>query len=266
MGLDSFMKGGARAASSESQGAPQPQQAEQSAAASTTGEAPPTERTAESDASPGIDETSAAGLKQALLAERKKRQDKERDLEARERELADYRSRPLYAPQPQAAPPPEKPWEWTEDAVLSDLPGSFRRVEEREELRYRARRFKASEELARLQFQDYDETLKLFPEVTRHNRGLLQEIEQSEMPALYAYHAIKRHAEAAKHADPTQREAQIEAEVKKRVEAALAKERSQSAAESVPVSLTTVRGSGAATPKPKTWAGPKPLSAIVAKR
>lgn len=219
-----------------------------------TDSAEPTASTGENEgATPGAEAPQKLVPLPALQEERRKRQEIQARLEELERRVATQSAPPQ---------PPQPKWEWTEDKVLNDLPGAFRTVEQRQQQfldeRFRAYRYDSSVMTARQMHQDYDDVMTHYQEVVKSQPHLMHTVDASPMPALTAYKAVKAHIEQQNANDP----ARIESLVQERVKAELAKMSGTIAAAGVPKSITSARGSGAASPSSAAWSGPPPMDEI----
>ena len=185
---------------------------------------PPPEPAPTAEATPPPAATAAPDVKKddhvplaALMAEREKRQ-------RLERELAEVR---------QAAPPmPQVDFYQQPDVYVQQHLQSV-------EVRTTARMFAALEDSAREQFPDYDDVTGPVIEQAHSNPALAQQIVQSGNPALAAYKLGKQMAEMERMRDPAAYRAQIEAEVRQKVEAELAAKAQKAAA--VPPDLSDNR-------------------------
>lgn len=198
----------------------------------------------------------------ALQEERTKRQQLKAEVDELRRQAGERST-----PQP---PQPQEP-AWT-DKVLEDLPGSFQRVETRVQEQISAQltqqRYAQSEMLAQQFLPDYAEVMKTYPELAQVAPHVARAVHESASPALTAYQAAKQYL-AAKSNNPQAIEARVRAEAQTKIQALeteLSQLRAQTTADSVPTSLTSVRGSGAGTPRVDNDPTPTPLSEIVGPR
>jgi hypothetical protein len=114
--------------------------------------------------------------------------------------------------------------------------------------------------MARQLYKDYDETMSHYADVARTVPGLAAAIDASAAPGISAYQAIQAHLNQQALKDPETLEARVQA----RVQEELAKMKGAIAAEGLPKSITSARGSGGGTQS--AWTGPKPLHEILKKR
>ena len=197
----------------------------------------------------------------ALQEERRKRQEERRERERLEAELAQYR-RQSSAPPPKAAEPEPEPWN---EKVFEDLPGAFKAVEARLEKRLTAHKYATSERMARQFLPDYDQVIEQYTDAVRANPYLAKVVDDSATPALEAYQATKRYLEA-KDSNPQAIEARVRNEMQSKMQALeqeLQQLKAHSTAGNVPSSLTSARGSGAASGNQTAWSGPPPMSDIL---
>jgi len=240
---------------------------EQPAEGDTTGQATEDtpQTTGEGDASPDTTQTDSAtpdaGESEdrqvplaALKSERKKRQSAEEHLRDVERKLAYAQGQQAANQKPAEA---KKPFEWTEDAVLEDIPGAFTKVESNLNERIRDMKFKMSHAAAKAMYPDYDDVMSHLDEASKALPYLGQSLNDADMPALTAYQAVKDYQEQLK--APKNDAERIEAEVQKRLEVEIAKLKANSAGDGVPSPLSSARGSGAGTASGAAWNGPTPL-------
>lgn len=188
----------------------------------------------------------------ALKEERRKRQELAEKLSEMERQLAYVQGQQAAAQRTPEAPQ-EDPWD--EDAVMSDLPGSFRKVEQRLEEKVREMRYRMSHAQARAMYEDYDQTMAHLQDAAKAIPHLGDAVARSDAPALTAYYAVKEYLDRQN--APKNEAERIEAEVKKRLEAELAK---LGKAAPTPTPLSSARGTGAATAQNAEWSGPTPLT------
>ena len=196
-------------------------------------------------ATPGTDSNAVQGLTSALKEERRKRQQYESEL-AEVRRQAGQQSAPATPAQPQEP-------EWNE-SVLEDLPGAFKKVEQRFNQRLEAeltrQRYAQSEAAAQQFIPDYAQVMEGYSELTQANPYIARMVHDAPSPAIAAYQAMKQW-NAAKANNPQAIETRIRGESQTRIqqlEAEIAQLRSLTAAGSVPTSLTSARGSGASAP------------------
>lgn len=185
----------------------------------------------------------------ALRDERRKRQQLAEQLVKMERQLA-YMQGQQEARGGQAEPQQD---EWDDDSISADLTGSFKKMEQRVEERVRDLKYRMSYAQARAMYPDFEKVLAELEDTAKEIPQLGNAIATSDAPAITAYLAVKEHL-ARKEAPKNEAE-RIEAEVKKRLEAELAK----LGKAATPTPLSSVRGTGAATAQAADWSGPTPL-------
>jgi hypothetical protein len=205
----------------------------------------PTDSGEVSEPTPGAEEQKNVPVA-ALIDERRKRQEaseKLRELESRFEAM----QRQIQA---KATPEPE----WTEESIMSDLPGALKTVEQRVEKRLRELTYSISESQARKQYADYDEAIAEFAQLAKQNPMLSREIDADGAPAFAAYAIVKRERERREASDPKKVEAKVQAEVNRRVEEELAKLRGTLDAQRIPPSVSSARGQGSLSDA--TWSPP----------
>jgi hypothetical protein len=197
-----------------------------------------------------------AGLRKGMLTEREKRQRAEAERDELKRLVG------------QRAEQPKEPERDPYESVLEDLPGGFRTAEQRFQKRLKEQAYAQSEEIAKTLHNDYLETLEHYQDAVKHNPYLPQLVDNSPVPAIAAYRAIKDYI-AAKQSDPKEIAAKATAEAAAKIQALeqeVASLRSTYAASTVPSTLSNARGSGAATAPPNSWSGPTPMHEILRRR
>jgi hypothetical protein len=196
-------------------------------------------------AQPAHDET--AGLRAALVAERQKRQDYER-------QLAEAR-----APKAEAKPPETPPDFW------EDPEGALKRMSEGFEEKLARERVRISETLLAGQHEDFAEVRDHFVKIAHANPALAAQMWAADNPAEFAYKTGKAALMIAKVGDPLKLEetlrAEIRAEFDKTVEARVAAALKKRA--DIPPSLGSMPGGGGV--KESAWSGPTPLSDVLPK-
>lgn len=222
-----------------------------------TGEAAAVETVAE-DAPPSIKDRERQGLTSALTATRQEAKEAKERLQRLESELEDFKRRAHQQQQPA-----KQPHKWTEDEVLKDLPGSFERQQQLIEERIRQDRLDQSVAYAQEMFPDHAEVMKNWNDLVQAQPYALQHVLNSPLPGVAAYKAAKQFAATKQAMDPAQLEARIAAEAEKRAQAKFEEHRASIAMEGVPKSLTSARGSGAATPSAQPWKGPPSIDELL---
>lgn len=186
------------------------------------GEIEPTEQVTQAEATPAEDPTQIAGLKAALIAERRKRQEYERQLSQQSQQ------QPQFDPQ-----------------VFHQDPSSIAYYVDQRLLQERAN---LSRSMASAQYSDYDEMEALFIQEAEANPALIYEMQRSENPALFAYktaQALKDYRDA----QSGDLEKRIRAEIEAKVRAELGVGAKRLAA-SVPPDLSATRSVGTSEPLP----------------
>lgn len=174
----------------------------------------------------------------ALKEERGKRQERDREIERMQQQIAHFQQLAAAYGQAQAgvqAAPQAQEDPYAEDTVYADLPKALRTVEERTMSRIeadrRAERYENSEILARHLHDDYEPMVRHFAEMAHKNPMLAEQMERHRSPALFAYEAAKRDLD-------------LQTSVQKQIEEALERERAKLAAKSAPASIAYERGTG----------------------
>jgi hypothetical protein len=237
---------------------PTGEQSTQTPGAAASGQTP-----AAQGATPGT-ESEVSGLLSALKDERTKRQQLKQEVDELKRLVGDRNAQP-----PQQTQQQEPSWD---DRVIEDLPGSFKKLEQRfdERLNSRVRelKYRTSETYARQFIPDYADVMADYPKLIEGNAQLAQYVDQSDAPALAAYQVVKQHR-AMQAQRPEVIEQRVRGESQTRIqqlESEVAQLKAQATAGSVPTSLTSARGSGAATPKADDDPEPSPWSEILKPR
>lgn len=175
----------------------------------------------------------------ALMAERDKRQEFERRLQERERELAELRKQ---AEQQQAAP---TFWDGPEQHVQQAV--------QQMQMQAQDRLYAALEEQVREMHPDFDEVFKEVEEQAKQNPAIAAQVMQSANPALAAYKLGKKLRETKQVLeDPAAYRARIEAEVRAQIEKE-AKDKAAADAKvaaSIPPDLTDTRSAKGNEPPP----------------
>lgn len=154
----------------------------------------------------------------ALLDEREKRQERDRRIAELEAKLSEANK----------TPPPKAP------DVLEDQEGFTKHFEDRLAQARREDRIEISQDLMRTMHEDYDEMEIKFAELAQKNPALVTQLNQSQLPAKFAYDTAKAAIEAEKLSDPaylSQKEAEMEARIRKKIEAENAENAAKAEAE-----------------------------------
>lgn len=144
--------------------------------------------------------------RQAVIDERRKRQ----DLERRVAELQEQVQR-FNQPQPPEAKQPEPDW-WQDPQTAAQHLQS--QVQNQMQARLYQQAVYTSEKILRQQHQDYDEVANLFAEAAKQDQRLLQQVLEHPFPAEFAYKAgrqIKLMQEIGE--DPDSYRSKLEAEI-----------------------------------------------------
>ncbi len=176
-------------------------------------EAPPAEETQptdKSDAGKKPDEdTDESWTKRAVLDERRKRQDLER-------EVAELRAKlkPDVAPKQPSRPD-----------IFEDQEGAFRHVESTIEQRLLTDRITLSQELMREKHEDYDEIETEFVGLVAADPSLIQKMSGAALPAKFVVDHVKKHRQMQELQDVDGYKAKLKAEVRAELMAELEAER-----------------------------------------
>ncbi|MGI9451046.1 MAG: hypothetical protein ACR2QH_10490 [Geminicoccaceae bacterium] len=219
------------------------------------GEEAEPEKEAPAAETPSAEET---GLKAALTAERKKRQDAEQAL--------------IEAQKPKPAPRPERPnaIEDPEAAIAhveQDL-GEMKTEAGREALKVK---LEMSEAFARQQHDDYDAVTERWPDMVKQNPALVNDMVASPLPAQFAYEICKSATMLETIGDPTSFEERVRAEERAKVMAELENKEpgaqdtdATSSEQPLPKSLASETSKAGKSNAP-AFSGPTPLEEIVPK-
>lgn len=141
--------------------------------------------------------------------------------------------------------------------VFEDPDGAFRHTEEQINQRIMA----MSEEMARAQFDDYDERLERVQQEAQEHPAILEEIRGSAHPAMKAYEVGKRLASYDEIGDPEDFKAKVREQIREEEREKLKAEESEKTKESLPDDLTSERNAGSRSGP--AWPGPTPLEEIL---
>ena len=231
-------------------GGGQPDPAPTQDASPGTGETPPAEQTARNDkgqfakpdapaVTPTAEEPQHVPIA-ALRAEREKRQNLERELEAARA------ARPAETPKPIPNP-------------VDDPAGYHAAI--REELLIQ--RVDMSEALVRSQFQDVDEKFETFKKHSANNPSLVQQVLADPNPWLRMYREAEKMAALDEIGpDPLAYRERIKAEILAELNGQKQPDQKPQQVVQLPASLASVRSAGSRT-KPSDFTGPTPLREIV---
>lgn len=185
----------------------------------------------------------------ALKDERSKRQ-------ALEQRLAEYEAyfQQVNQPQPEQPDPEQDPLAYLTQAVAQDV---LARVQPQTQEQMFRINVQVSEQFARQQWADYDQTVEVFKEECQRNPQLWTAMTQAPNPAVYAYNAGKNAIQARTYgeAPPPSRE-QIEAEIREKIMAEIGVK-----APNVPTSLASAQSRGSRGGP--AWSGPESLSELL---
>lgn len=174
------------------------------------------------------------GMKQAYLAERRKRQEVEAELARKSQE--------------------EKPF------LGEEYEQRFTETESKFEQRLLNQKLDLSEAFAREKYADFDDKLAVFADMVKDNPDLYRQMVQQINPADFAYKTAVNQQKLKDMGDPSEYEkklrAQIEAEVKAKYEKQLESEGKKR--QELPGTLADAKGAAGSTTQ--TWSGPTPLA------
>jgi hypothetical protein len=210
-----------------------------------------------------------AGLRKALDAERKKRQE-------HERLTAELRGQLQAYQQLQQKPQAQQPSEVNDFDQLLESPPKYvgsvvdKRIGEVDKT-IQAVRLELSEELARSQHQDFDEVITAFEEASAADPTLLAKFQAQAKfdpkakrnPAKFAYDYAKTYREVSAVGSLDELRAKIEADLRPKLEAELRKKGVLAAAEQASTSSAGARGSGNTSP---VVSGDRPIGEILRDR
>lgn len=194
-----------------------------------------------------------AGLRKALEAERKKRQEYERKLAQFEGQLSVY--------QQQSQPKQQQQQPVDEDDQFYSAPPKYvngvvdKKVSEINKT-VEAVRLELSEDMVRGQHQDYDDVISSFHEAAQNDPTLLARFQAQvatdprarRNPARFAYDYAKTYREVSTVGSLDELRAKIEADLRPKLEAELRKKGVLAAAEQASTSSAGARGSGVTSP------------------
>lgn len=187
--------------------------------------------------------------RKALIEERRKRQE-------RERELAEARGQ-LSVYQNQAQP---KAKEATEDPQAQFYGNPTEYIDKRLSAETSRMRMEMSIEMMRAAHPDYGEKEAAFIEAAKANPALVQQLNASPNPARFAYDTGKIYSEVKGAGTLDELRANIEKDVRQKIEEEYRKKGALTAAEQASTSSVGARGNGANSAA--AWSGPTPLNQI----
>lgn len=173
------------------------------------------------------------GLKQAVMAERRKRQELEQALAQKQEE--------------------EKPF------LGEEYEARFKETETRFQSELVKQKLDLSESFAREKYPDFEDKLGIFSEMVASNPALYQQMVQQINPAEFAYKTASNQQKLKEMGDPSEYEKKLRMQIESEMEAkykALMDAATKKKAE-LPGSIATSRGSGGN--QAPTWAGPTSL-------
>ena len=179
---------------------------------------------------PAAEPPDVAGLKQALMAERQKRQ--------------------FYEAELAKVPEVEKPYLGEEyEQRFAETAAEF-------DAKLENQRITLSEEFAREKYPDYEDKFKVFAELAAENPALITQMRAQSNPAGFAYKTATNQLELAEMQNPEEYETKLRAKITAELKAASETEAAKR--EALPGSLATTRG--VAGTQPAAFAGPTPVS------
>ena len=182
------------------------------------------------------DEKAAAGLKSALSAERQKRQQLEQQL------AATTAAQQAWIAQQQGQQ--QQADVFSEDKILEDLPGAFKRQQQALDKRFVEGRLEASEAQAKAMLSDYDEVMnEHYQQACIAMPGLANSVQQSASPAFTAYRAVKDYIDRSQ---GNSKLSELEAKNKELADKLAALEKKAGIA-ALPQSMATARGTSTPT-------------------
>jgi len=149
--------------------------------------------------------------KAAVLDERRKRQEYERKVQELEAKMAEQDA-------------PKRP------DVFEDQEGAFSHLQQTFEQRLHESRLELSQEMMRMQHEDYDALESEFIEMAKDNPALIQELQGERNPAKFAYETALKAREAAELKNVDEYKAKLKAEMRAEIEAELKQQQEQAQA------------------------------------
>ena len=171
------------------------------------------------------------GLREAKVAETRKRQELER-------QLAEVKERIAVQESQRVAQKNAPAKELSDEEIYNDIPGAIKRLKNEYSQALHEQRYTMSVDVAKKFHDDYDEVITHFNDMTKQQPYLMQSVDAAASPALAAYEIAKRDISQKKLQDPKELEAKIQAEVSKRVKEAL-EGKARSIAANVPPSFSS---------------------------
>lgn len=183
----------------------------------------------------------------ALLGERRRRQEAERERDELRAQFAQFQRQPQ---QPQEMP---DFWENPNAVISNQVDQAVSQALQRWQVQQLQEKADMAEAAARAKYQDYDDAFAKFREQIEVNPSLIQQMRQASDPAEFVY---QRGKQAIDMADPDTYRAKIEAEVRAKLEAEMLA-RPQSLPQTT-AGLRSVAGRGG-----PEWTGPTDLKSIL---
>lgn len=178
---------------------------------------------------------------QAQLAERKLRQQAERERDELRGRLAAY--------QEQLKPKPNEPEQSPDDRFFSDPSGFVSTQVGNVE---RQLRLEIYEEMMQAQHADYDELVGEFADEARKNPALLRQFQSAKNPARFAYEHAKARREIGEVGSLSELKKSLEAKIRADVETEYRKKFTQASAAQATTSSASARGAGAHDAAPES--------------
>jgi hypothetical protein len=170
----------------------------------------------------------------ALLDEREKRQQFERQVKDYEAQLEKLKQQPVQAPD-----------------LLDDQQGYANHIQQQVDQKIRTATFEMSQQLMRAQHDDYDQAADAFLEMTKSNPQLVADMQAHPIPAKFVYETAKKAEQYAAMQDVDTYKAKLKAEARTEVKAEMEAEAEAKAEKEAKLngalapSLTNTRAAGA---------------------
>lgn len=222
---------------------PEPEDESKPEQEDSTPESEETPEEAEADASkPESKDEDGNWTKAAVLDERRKRQELERQLEQALKDKT-----------------PEEKKDWFDDPE-----GAASQIKQEFQSQLANTRIEMSQEFMRSLHEDYDQLEAEFVDLAKGNPAMLAEFQQSKNPAKFAYETAKKHREYADLKDVDKAKAKLREEVRAELEKEYQQksEKEQKKREAIPPSLSN-QGKGGLSAD--DYSGPTPLEDILKK-
>lgn len=183
----------------------------------------------------------SAGFKQALLDERRKRQELEDRLKAME-----------TGKKPEADPD-----------MFEDPDGWAKRMEVKFEQRSMRDRFDMSREMMSMFKDDYEQREQEFQELVKEDPSLIEKLKAASNPAKFAYETAVKAEKAKKLENIDEYEAQIRSELEAKIRAELEGEKAKEKEKLDAVTPSLAKQSSKGALNGSSWTGPTPLENII---